>query len=64
MTKKNKNNEIVGLKIIDFGMTSPLFKEYLEVNMDVSKFINLILPIEFKKSSKYKINLHPTEIFP
>jgi len=24
MTQKNKNNEIVGLKIIDFGMTSPL----------------------------------------
>ena len=24
MTQKNENNEIVGLKIIDFGMTSPL----------------------------------------
>ena len=58
MTKKNDNNEIVGLKIIDFGMTSRLFAEYYENNEDVFRFLGMILPIEFKKTSVYEVSMN------
>jgi len=63
MTKKNDNNEIVGLKIIDFGMTSRLFAEYYENNEDVFKFLSMILPIEFKKTSGYEVGMNEPFIY-